>query len=514
MLETLRSRPAVARAAAAGVRAGARRPRSASSTCRRCRAAPPGCTWPCARPGSSRATRWSRRRSASWPRPTAILYEGARPVFCDIDPRTLNIDPDAAAAAVGERTAGLLPVHIFGYPADMPAFERARRASAGSGSWRTPARRSAPCTPTARRSAPAGNLGRVRLLPEQAADDGGGRSGGLPGRRGQGAHRLRAQPGPRAGHGLARPRPPRASTTACRTSPARSASRSSSGSTSMLAARARVAGLYGEALAGVEGLELPCPDADGDRRSWFVYVVQLPPAWTATATMRALRERGVDSKPYLPGDPPDELLPRALRPPRGRVPGLRGRRRAARSRCLSSPELTDGAGRARGGDAGAVSGVQSYGERHGAGGEADSPSDRPRHRSRRASPAQARTAWHVAGAYARGPSRRRSARAALPIVLWHRRRSAKISGATSSARARVPRHAAGPRYAADRARPALLRPVVALDRAQARQPPLPAQPRRVTSAGASRSTRSGSRARRADGRARAAYGEPTLREPP
>ena len=44
----------------------------------------------------------------------------------------------------------------------------------------------------------------------------------------------------------------------------------------MLAARARVAGLYSEALAEIEGVELPCPDAGGDRRSWFVYVVQLP----------------------------------------------------------------------------------------------------------------------------------------------------------------------------------------------------------------------------------------------
>src|SRR5207253_3468944 len=44
----------------------------------------------------------------------------------------------------------------------------------------------------------------------------------------------------------------------------------------MLAGRARAAALYREALAGIEGLELPCPDADGDRRGWFVFVVQLP----------------------------------------------------------------------------------------------------------------------------------------------------------------------------------------------------------------------------------------------
>ena len=54
----------------------------------------------------------------------AVVYEGARPVFADIDPVTLNLDPDAAAAAITGRTRALLPVHIFGYPADMPAFER------------------------------------------------------------------------------------------------------------------------------------------------------------------------------------------------------------------------------------------------------------------------------------------------------------------------------------------------------------------------------------------------------
>ena len=51
------------------------------------------------------------------------LYERARPVFADIDPVTLNLDPAAAAAAVTERTAALLPVHVFGYPADIAALE-------------------------------------------------------------------------------------------------------------------------------------------------------------------------------------------------------------------------------------------------------------------------------------------------------------------------------------------------------------------------------------------------------
>ena len=68
----------------------------------------------------------------------------------------------------------------------------------------------------------------------------------------------------------------------------------------MLAERARLAGLYSEALADVEELGLPCPDAGGDRRSWFVYVVQLPPGVDRDGAVLALRERGVDSKPYLP----------------------------------------------------------------------------------------------------------------------------------------------------------------------------------------------------------------------
>src|SRR4051794_41293225 len=44
----------------------------------------------------------------------------------------------------------------------------------------------------------------------------------------------------------------------------------------MLAGRARVAAAYREALAGIEGLDLPCEDSGGDRRGWFVFVVQLP----------------------------------------------------------------------------------------------------------------------------------------------------------------------------------------------------------------------------------------------
>ncbi|MBI2220666.1 MAG: DegT/DnrJ/EryC1/StrS family aminotransferase [Acidobacteria bacterium] len=52
----------------------------------------------------------------------AVMMAGARPVFADIDPERLTLDPRAAAAAVTPRTAALLPVHLYGQPADMPAL--------------------------------------------------------------------------------------------------------------------------------------------------------------------------------------------------------------------------------------------------------------------------------------------------------------------------------------------------------------------------------------------------------
>jgi dTDP-4-amino-4,6-dideoxygalactose transaminase len=49
----------------------------------------------------------------------AILRCGARPVFADLDPDTLNVSPEAMAAAVTRHTRALLPVHLYGHPADL-----------------------------------------------------------------------------------------------------------------------------------------------------------------------------------------------------------------------------------------------------------------------------------------------------------------------------------------------------------------------------------------------------------
>ena len=52
----------------------------------------------------------------------AVSYTHAKPVFVDIDPRTANIDPSAVAAAVTPRTKAIIPVHLYGRPADLDAI--------------------------------------------------------------------------------------------------------------------------------------------------------------------------------------------------------------------------------------------------------------------------------------------------------------------------------------------------------------------------------------------------------
>jgi dTDP-4-amino-4,6-dideoxygalactose transaminase len=54
----------------------------------------------------------------------AVVAAGARPVFVDVDPRTLTIDVDACAQAITPDTRAIVPVHLYGQPADMDAVSR------------------------------------------------------------------------------------------------------------------------------------------------------------------------------------------------------------------------------------------------------------------------------------------------------------------------------------------------------------------------------------------------------
>jgi len=54
---------------------------------------------------------------------SSVLSVGAHPVFADIDPDTFCMSPDSAEEAITPRTVALMPVHLYGHPADMPRFE-------------------------------------------------------------------------------------------------------------------------------------------------------------------------------------------------------------------------------------------------------------------------------------------------------------------------------------------------------------------------------------------------------
>ena len=324
----------------------------------------------------------------------SVLFERARPVFADIDRATLNLDPEAAAAAVTDRTTALLPVHIFGYPADLPAFERmglpivedaceALGAVHGDG-MRVGARgHPAAFGFYANKQLTTGEGGMVTVadaaLKERIdSERNQGRApdmGWLDHDRLGFNYRLTDVA---CAHRLG---PARRAWTACwptaRGSPAR----------------------YREALAGIEGLGLPCEDAGGERRGWFVFVVQVPRGRDRDEVIHALRaaRRAVQALPA--GHPPHELLPRALRPSRGRVPRLRGRRRTLGGAAVL-PRHDRGPGRAGGRRRWRRRSARVHNPAHG------EPASR---RGARTPPP--------------GPAgRRRGLRGAvaLPIVLWHR----------------------------------------------------------------------------------------------
>lgn len=52
----------------------------------------------------------------------AVVWAGGRPVFCDVDPATLNLAPESVAERVSERTVGVIGVHLFGRPFDVEAI--------------------------------------------------------------------------------------------------------------------------------------------------------------------------------------------------------------------------------------------------------------------------------------------------------------------------------------------------------------------------------------------------------
>jgi perosamine synthetase len=226
-----------------------------------------------------------------------VLYEGATPVFADVDPRTLNLDPAAVEAAITSRTRAILAVDIFGYPAEyaeleaiadrhgLALIEDACEALGAEYRGRPLGSQGIPATfafyPNKQMTTGEGGAVAVATEKEWALL----KSLSNQGRSDSGEWLTHSRFGYNyrlddlsAALGLAQ---------------VEKLDR-------ILELRAAVAARYGKLLKGLEGVELPLADDADHRRSWFVYVVQLAEGFDRNGIMGRLGEQGIASKPYLP----------------------------------------------------------------------------------------------------------------------------------------------------------------------------------------------------------------------
>jgi dTDP-4-amino-4,6-dideoxygalactose transaminase len=226
-----------------------------------------------------------------------ILYEGATPVFADIDPATLNLDPGAVEAAVTPKTKAIVAVDIFGYPVELVELraiaerhglalvEDACQALGAEYRGRQVGSFGVPTVFAfyPNKQMTTGEGGAVAVATEEEWEL--LKSLSNQGRSDSGEWLTHARLGFNyrlddlsAALGLAQLERLH----------------------ELLAARAEVAGRYRELLAGVDGAEAPLADDEDHRRSWFVYVVRLAPGVDRNGVIARLASDGVASKPYLP----------------------------------------------------------------------------------------------------------------------------------------------------------------------------------------------------------------------
>jgi perosamine synthetase len=236
-----------------------------------------------------------------------LLYEDAKPVFCDVDPVTLNIDPAAAEAAVGEASAGLLPVDILGYPAAIPALQGLAERH-GLGLLEDACEALGAVDGEGRPLGGAGVTTAFAFYPNKQLTTG---EGGMliaadatiaelaRSERNQGrSDDMEVVDHVRLGFNY------RLSDLAAAVGVAQLERLDD-----LLAARARVASQYGERLAELgapagegdpDALVLPCEDRGDERRSWFVYAVRLPVSADRESVLADLANRGIQAKAYMP----------------------------------------------------------------------------------------------------------------------------------------------------------------------------------------------------------------------
>ncbi len=172
-----------------------------------------------------------------------FIYEGGVPVFADVDPRTLNMDPAAVEDAVTSRTKAIVAVDIYGYPCELDELRAiAERhglaliddSCEALGATYRGARLGSHGPPAIDDVRSALGIGQLEKLDE------------------------------------------------------------------ILRLRAEVAGRYAEILDGIDGVELPVADDADHVRSWFVYVVALPDNAARERVIAQFEREGIGYNRYLP----------------------------------------------------------------------------------------------------------------------------------------------------------------------------------------------------------------------
>ena len=224
------------------------------------------------------------------------IYEGATPVFADIDPRTFNLDLAAVEAAITPRTKALVTVDIFGYPAeydelsalcDRHGIALVEDSCEALGAEYKGRRLGAHGHPAVwafypNKQMTTGEGGAVTVHDEEA-------HALLVSLRNQG--RLETSSWLQHGRLGFNYRLDDISA-ALGIGQLERLER-------ILEARREVAARYAELLAGVD-VEPPLPDDEDHVRSWFVYVVKLPSGVDRDAVMARMSERGIATAPYVP----------------------------------------------------------------------------------------------------------------------------------------------------------------------------------------------------------------------
>ncbi len=238
-----------------------------------------------------------------------LLYEGVTPVFCDVDPVTLNIDPAAAWEAIGDNTAGLLPVDILGYPAAVPELEQVA-ADGGLGLLEDSCEALGARDSEGKLVGSRGNLATFAFYANKQLTTGEG--GMVAVSDAEIAARLRSERNQGRAPDMTWVDHDRLGFNYRLTElQAAMGIGQIERLDGMLASRAEAGRRYTEQLADLDysapagdgdpaGLVLPCADIGDTRRSWFVYAVRLPAGADRDAVVADLAQRGVEAKAYMP----------------------------------------------------------------------------------------------------------------------------------------------------------------------------------------------------------------------